>query len=217
MFKELIDKLKLKKKQLQIYKTNIDNVETKSQKEKDNNIIVSKQGNIFKIIISDYLSIEEFFAQKNSRDDFSILDLLCNCVLWNSTKQKINKGIYYVINIENCLYNISFNDEKIEINEQIRKDNKIQERSITFYINKNEYSYYSAKHDQNGNTFYTKYYNKNKLYNLGALDLTEEETYNEINSIICNLENINGIDKIFDIELLKEHVLKDLSSNIKLK
>ena len=187
MFKELIDKLKLKKKQLQIYKTNIDNVETKSQKEKDNNIIVSKQGNIFKIIISDYLSIEEFFAQKNSRDDFSILDLLCNCVLWNSTKQKINKGIYYVINIENCLYNISFNDEKIEINEQIRKDNKIQERSITFYINKNEYSYYSAKHDQNGNTFYTKYYNKNKLYNLGALDLTEEETYNEINSIICNL------------------------------
>ena len=51
------------------------------------------------------------------RLDNNILNLICNSVLWTNEKQKINKGIYYVINIANRLYNILFND-KISIGEK---------------------------------------------------------------------------------------------------
>ena len=154
-----------------------------------------------------------------------MLDLVCLSVLWNSDKQKVNKGTYYVISVDNRLYNILFTDEKIyidertkkEIDEQTQKENITQERVITFYTNTNEYNYYSAKHEANRNTYYTKYYNKKRIYSLGALDLTEEETYDEVKSVISNLENIKGIETILDVELLKEHVLNDLHKDIKTK
>lgn len=217
MLRELIDKLKLKKQQLQKYKTNNDVVETIEQ-EKEIDIKVSKKDNIFKIEISDYISIINFSDKRNSSDDYNILDMLCNCVLWNSDKQKVNKGTYYVIIIDNRIYNILFTDDKVKIDERIKKEideptqkkNIIQERVITYNINKNEYHYYSAKHESNGNTYYIKYYTKNRAYNLGKLDLTEEETYDEIKSVIYNLENIKGIETILDIEVLKENVLNNL-------
>ena len=49
------------------------------------------------------------------------------------------------------------------------------------------------------------------------LDLTDEETYDEVNSVIYNLECIEGIETILDVELLKEHVLNDLHKDIKTK
>ena len=217
MLRELIDKLKLKKQQLQKYKTNNDVVETIEQ-EKEIDIKISKKDNIFKIEISDYISIINFSDKRNSSDDYNILDMLCNCVLWNSDKQKVNKGTYYVIIIDNRIYNILFTDDKVKIDERIKKEideptqkkNIIQERVITYNINKNEYHYYSAKHESNGNTYYVKYYTKNRLYSLGKLDLTEEETYEEVKSVIYNLENIKGIETILDIEVLKENVLNNL-------
>jgi len=213
MFRELIDKLKSKKQQLQKYKTNNDAIETK-----EIDIKISKKDNIYKIEISDYISIIDFVDKRNSDDGYSILDMLINCVLWNSDKQKVNKGIYYVTTIDNRIYNILFIDDKItidertkkEIDEQTKKKNIIQERVITYNINENKYHYYSAKHELDGNTYYTKYYDKNKKYSLGILDLTKEETYEEVKSVICNLENIKGMETILNMELLKEHVLNDL-------
>ena len=83
----------------------------------------------------------------------------------------------------------------------------------TFYnINENKYHYYSAKHESDGNTYYTKYYNKNRKYSLGTLDLTEQEAYEEIKCVIYNLENMKGIETILNMELLKEHVLNNLTS-----
>ena len=156
--------------------------------------------------------------KRNSSDEYSILDLLCNGVLWNGKKQKVNKGTYYVINTSNCLYNILFTDETIDIEERIKleldgqtqKENIIQDRIITFKVNKDEYNYFSAKHESNGNTYYTKYYSKDKRNSFKNLELTEEAAYEEIASIISNLEAINGITNILDIELLKEHILEDL-------
>ena len=146
--------------------------------------------------------------------------MLCNCVLWNSDKQKVNKGTYYVIIIDNRIYNILFTDDKVkidertnkEIDEQTKKENIIQERVITYNINENKYHYYSAKHESDGNTYYTKYFNKNRIYSLGKLDLTEQEAYEEIKSVIYNLENIKGIETILNIELLKERVLNNLKT-----
>ena len=223
MFKILINNFKINKKQLQSFTIN-NNIDTKSLEENSNfEITISSENNIYKIEISDYISIFDFVDKKNSSDEYSILDLLCICVLWNNKKQKVNKGTYYVITVDNRIYNILFTYEKIkideqfqiELDEQTQKANITQERAISFNINKNEYHYFSAKHDKTGNTFYTRYYNKNKLYNLGALDLSEEETYDEISSIIHNLESIEGIETILDINLLKINILENLNKNLK--
>lgn len=222
MLRELIDKLKLKRQQLQKYNTNNDVNETKSiEEEKEIDIKVSKQGNIYKIEINDYISIINFVDKKNSSNEYKVLDLLCNYVLWNGSKQKVNKGIYYVINTSNCLYNILFTDDtieieeriKLELDEQTQKENVIQDRAITYKFKLGQYNYFSAKHESNGNTYYTRYYNKNRTLKFGNLELTEEETYDEVKSVISNLEDIDGIETILDIELLKEHILNDLTKN----
>lgn len=223
MFKELIARLKQKKHQIQNYQTNNNEIKTgiKVREEKAVEIIVSSQNNITKIEIPDYVCIGDFVDKKNYGEEYKILDLLCNCVLWNSDKQKVNKGIYYVIIIENRIYNILFTDDKIQIDERIKpifdevtnKENITQERVITYLPNQNKYRYYSAKHESDGNTYYTKYYNKNREYSLGTLDLTEEETFNEVASVISNLETIPSIETILDIELLKEQILKDLKKD----
>ena len=223
MFKELIARLKQKKHQIQDYQTNNNDIKTgiKVHEEKEVEIIVSSQNNITKIEIPDYVCIGDFVDKKNCGEEYKILDLLCNCVLWNSDKQKVNKGIYYVIIIDNRIYNILFTDDKIQIDERIKpifdevtnKENITQERVITYPPNQNKYRYYSAKHESDGNTYYTKYYNKNREYSLGTLDLTEEETFNEVASVISNLETIPSIETILDIELLKEQILKDLKKD----
>ena len=222
MFKELIDKLKSKKKQLQDYTITSENIDNKpAEKQSNFEITVSSENNISKIIISDYISIGDYVEKMESSDEFHILDLLCNCVLWDSGKQKVNKGTYYVISDSNRLYNILLTDEeliidertKIEFDEQAHRDNITEERVITIKVNTNEYRYFVAKHDKTGSTYYTKYYNNNRLYSLGALDLSAEETSNEISSVIYNLESINGVDTIIDIELIKKRVLEDLCKN----
>lgn len=223
MLKELIEKLKRKKYQLQNYKTDNSDIKTgiKVHEEKEVEIIVSNQNNITKIEIPDYVCIGDFVDKKNYGEEYKILDLLCNCVLWNSDKQKVNKGIYYVIIIDNRIYNILFTDDKIQIDERIKpifdevtnKENITQERVITYLPNQNKYRYYSAKHESNGNTYYTKYYNKNREYSLGILDLTEEETFEEVNSMFSNLETISGIETLLDIEFLKDQILNDLKKD----
>lgn len=222
MFRELIDKLKTKKKKLQDYATNNETIENKPiEEQNDFEITISSENNISKIVISDYISIGDYVKKMESSDEFHILDLLCNCVIWNSRKQKVNKGTYYVMSNGNRLYNILFTDEevkideraKIEFDEQTQKENITEERVITFDINTNEYHYFGAKHDKTGSTFCTRYYNKNRLFSMGPLDLSEKETYDEISSVTCNLEGINGIENIINIELLKKQVLEDLDKD----
>lgn len=220
MIRELINKLKSKKQQLQKYHTNNDAVVVTNpiEEEKEIDIKISKQDNIYKIEIDDYISIGDYIKKMESSEEYRILDFLCNCVLWNNDKQKVNKGTYYIIATDNRIYNILFTDEiiridertKIKLDEQTQKENIIQERVITINTNTNEYHYYSAKHDKIGDTYYTRYYNKKRLFDLGILDLTQEETYEEINSVISNLETINDITNILDIGLFEEHILKDL-------
>ena len=220
MFKDLYDELMKKKQQLQSL-NNESNENKIPEKENSIDINVSNNGNLFKIEISDFVSINDYIKKKNSSDKYSILSKISNSVLWNGSKQKVNKGIYYVIISDNRLYNILINDYKIVIDERTKKEideqtgnkNITEERVITIKINNNEYHYFSAKHEENGNTYYTKYYNKNINYSLGALDLSKEETYQEISSIIFNIENIEGVENIINIKLLKESILDDLVTN----
>lgn len=223
MFKKLIDKLKIKRQSLEKYNTKSDaNKTTPIEGDKEVNITITEKDNIFKIDISDYMTINDFFDKENSSDEYYILKSLYNYVLWNGRKQMVNKGTYYVITNDNTIYNILFSDEnieidertKIELDEQTQKENIICERAITFNINKNEYHYFSAKHESNGNTYYTRYYSKNRMSSFGKLDLNEEEAYDEISSVVCNLENIEGIENIVDIELLKLNILEHLGQQL---
>ena len=91
MFRKSIDKLKAKNKQLQNYATTNETTQSKPiEKQSDFEITISSQNNIFKIEISDYISIGDYVKKMESNDKFHILNLLCNCVIWNSKKQKIN-------------------------------------------------------------------------------------------------------------------------------
>lgn len=150
MVKELINKLKGRKQKLENYTTY---VEQEENKEKDN-IIVSEENGICKIDILDYISIGEYVKVTDLGGIYSILSSISNSVLWNSDKQKVNKGIFYVINVDNRLYNILINGEIIKIDERIQKefdnernkDNITEERIITFSINSKEYWYTSFRH-----------------------------------------------------------------------
>ena len=54
---------------------------------------------------------------KDSNEEYHILSSIYTSVLWNSSRQKVNKGTYYVIPISNCIYNILVGDEESIINE----------------------------------------------------------------------------------------------------
>ena len=98
----------------------------------------------------------------------------------------------------------------MESSEQTQKYNIIQERVITLNFNTYQYDYFIARHKFNESTYYTRYYTKNRTLKFGKLELTEEETYEEVSSVISNLENIEKIGNILDLELFKEYVLNDL-------
>lgn len=216
MFKELINKLKGRKQKLENYTTY---VEQEEKKEKDN-IIVSEENGICKIDILDYISIGEYVKVTDLGGIYSILSSISNSVLWNSDKQKVNKGIFYVINVDNRLYNILINDEIIKIDERIQKefddernkDNITEERIITFSINSKEYWYTSFRHDKTGDTYYTKYYGLK--YDLGPLELSDNDAFSDIKMVFDNLLNIQNIENILDISLLNKYILEDLSVTI---
>lgn len=197
------------------------NISSNIKEENNVNINITKVNNIIKIEISDYISMIEFDDKIKSSDEYSVLDLLCISVSWNNSRQKVNKGTYYIIIIDNRIYNILINDGKIKIDERTKmaldkesqKENIIEERLITFNINEEKYRYYCAKHEQNRNTYYTKYYDKNRTYSLGALDLSEEEALSEIKEFFYNLQEIEGINNILDLELLKSYIIDDLKEN----
>ena len=74
MLKELIEKLKRKKHQIQSYKSDNDDINTgiKVHEEKEVEIIVSSQNNITKIEIPDYVCIGDFVDKKNYGEEYKI-------------------------------------------------------------------------------------------------------------------------------------------------
>lgn len=228
MLKEIIEKLKRRKEKIVTLTTQKEKIEEEKDtlEETKNNINITQKGNIYKIEFTDYISFEDFDKLMKLNTNYNILDLICLTVSWNSNEKKANKGIYYVISFDNYLYNIFINDEKLMIDERKKinfdevdqKENITRERVITYYPNENTYHYYSAKHEANRNTYSSKYYNKNRSYSMGDLDLSDDEAYKEISSAISNLQNIEDIENIIDLDSLKKYVLNDLGeSSIQMK
>ncbi|MBP3635623.1 MAG: hypothetical protein J6J17_04150 [Bacilli bacterium] len=205
MFTEIINKLKKKKQELQ----NLNNMPIEEKTTFD--ITIAKENNIYKMEISDYISIVDYVERTDLIDEFGVTDMISNGVLWNSKKQKVNKGIYYVLIVDGRLYNIFINGNDLAIDERTKINDITEERIIYFNTITSDYHYFSAKHDKTGSTFYTKYYSKNG-FDFGKLKFSKEEAYEEINNVISNLESIEKIICLIDIDLLKTGILNDIGN-----
>lgn len=204
MFENLINKLKAKKQQLQnpvFYKGHIDNHNPTFE------ILLSQENKFFKMEISDYISIVDYEERMKKIDNFGLESMISASVLWNSKRQKVNKGTYFVIKINNRLYNILISDGNLIIDERTNIEQIIEERIIR--LENNNYWCTFFKHDIAGNTFYTRYYNTCD-FSLGTLDLTKEETIEILGSVIDNLRNIDGIDDIIDLSIFEQNSKKEL-------
>ena len=124
---------KFKIKKLKDYESNNKFTENPIEKQSDFDITISTENNISKIVISDYISIGDYIKKSESSDEFHLLNLLSNSVLWNNRKQKVNKGIFYVTSTSNRLYNIFFTDKTIKIDERtkIEFDETFQKENVT--------------------------------------------------------------------------------------
>lgn len=212
MFQEIRNKLKAKKRHLQ------DSVSFSSDLEEKGipfEIQLSKEKNLFKMEISDDISIADYVERMRLIDNFGLESLICNAVLWNSSKQKVNKGLYYVIPIGNRLYNIFKGDNYIKIDERIKESDITEEKIISLEVESNDYSYTFHKHDSTGNTFYTRFFNK-RGFCFGKLELSEEEFTESVVLLIHNLESIDDMRNIIDIELLRRNLL-DVPENKRLQ
>lgn len=208
MLKGLVDSLKEKKKRLQELKNSNNNKE-----EKTFDITISKDNNVCKIEISDYLLVNDYVERMKLIDENNLGKLLSFNILWNSEKQRINKGTFYLINSNDNFYNILINDDIIKIDQRNKDGNITEEKILSFDKNTQDYNYCSLKHNETGSTIFTKYYSK-KSTNVKNLELSKNEAFYDIYSIACNLENIDGIDNILSIDLLKYQVLNDISRRL---
>lgn len=185
-------------------------------------ITITRENNIDKVEISDYMLVGDYVKTMEKQGEYALLDEICNSVLWNNSKQKINKGTYYVITIGNRTYNILINSDKIRISvrTKIKLDTTLAKENITlenilhYNINTNSYGFSIFKHDKIGSTFFHKYYNKNKTFDLGELELTKEEACEKIEEFITLLEVCNETNNVLNIDLLKTNILEDLKNEL---
>ena len=210
-----------------------------SSKKKDNNkeipkkynIDIQKQNNIYRIIINDFISFEEFANLIKSDEKFKILNMPW-AIICNSTTQGINIGIYYIINMNNHIYYLLLTEERMQILERtIEKMDEIEEelyhkkvfgwpesqtklikhdREIRIHPN-NSYGYRSVKHVTDGGSYDMKVYSSD---NNNSLQISTKEAYDNIYSIITNLETIPNINTILNIDNIKNIVLEDLKNKI---
>lgn len=207
MFKELLGKFRRQKS------TTPDsvNVDEPIIEEPEFEISLSPlDNNIFKMEISDYVTMTNFFERMELIDYLGINPLVSNSVLWNSEKQRVNKGTYFVIERGYYLYDILINESVLKIDERIKIDDITEERVIRYEINSADYGFTMYKHDKTGSTFYVMIYSKNGP-GFGKLTFSEEQAFQEISSIISNLENVEGVESIIDLNLLKKQILNDLN------
>ena len=188
----------------------------------DFEIKITKNGDIYKVEISDDLLIKEFVEKIKSDDKYQILTLISSNVLWNSVIQKIDKGVYYVMSKDNKIFNIAFADNGLKIDERISLDediitgkkNIVEEKIITLDFESMNYYYFSGKHDSNGSTYYGKYYSKKKTSHIQEFYFSAEECYDEISKIIFDL-NDYGISDVIDMEMIDKYVLLEIDKRRK--
>ncbi len=218
MFRELINKLLAKKNKLKEISSQVEQIEEdeneKEEEEEVFDISLAQEGNFLKMEISDYVSVTSYIKRMQVIDYLGVERIIGSAVLWNVKKQKVSKGTYYAVIIGNRLYNFFMDGSIIKVDERIRRDDEVvEERIVNLDIEDDDYSFVLHHHESTGNTFFTRFFNK-KGPDFGKLDLSDEEFLKEIKQVIANLESIEGIDKVFDVNLLKKYILGDFEDHV---
>ena len=174
--------------------------------EKSFYIALSKENYLVKIKISDYLSTADYLDTIKSFGKNNVFSMISNNVLWNSRKQMVNKGSYYILRINNILYNVYVSDFDVVFDSRIKNDDDTYEQIIKYNLVDNKYSYCSFKNDINGSTSNIRYYAPNGI-KLIAHKLHRDEAYRMIDDMLTNLVGID-IDRL-DIESIKNTILSE--------
>lgn len=209
MFSKLIDKIKLRNRKMALVARCNEDVQKDEELPLEMKISVAYDNDVYKIEIDDYMSISEYFEQMAIADTWGVNEHIGNSVLWNSRKQKINKGIIYVVLVDNRTYNFLLKDDEVIVDERINVDGDITERVVSYYSECDDYDFVKYKHDKTGDTYYTMYYSKNG-FSLKTLEFSKEEAFREIAGEISRVDDISGIRSIIDVDSLRQVILSDL-------
>ncbi len=172
------------------------------------NISISSNDDIYIVNIDDNMDIYDYDKKIGKIDKFGVTDMLNYNVLWNSKLRRINKGIYYIFQIEDSLYNI-FVGDYIAIDENYKKEDVKYERFINYSSYINAYRYQQMEHDKSGSTSNIKYYDSTSSINdVGVL--SKKEASSLINKMLTKLIISEKIKNIIDLELMKENILYSL-------
>ncbi|MBR6821347.1 MAG: hypothetical protein IKM55_03895 [Bacilli bacterium] len=201
MLKELIDKYLRRKK---VVEEKIQPVEEKQVFD----ISISRCNNVFIVDVSDYVTIGDYVERMHEIDNYNLLDLIGNAVLWNSKRQRVNKGTYYVIMHDGYLYNILLGEEETIIDERVKVDDHTVEKHIDLHKN-GDYNFTHFKHDKVGSTYYTMYYSK-KGFPIKNFELSKEDAYKLISDLLSRFELVPSSNNILDVNMFRENVLDDL-------
>lgn len=202
MLKELIDKLKKKKEKLETF-SNVHSEKTHEIEKPNFEINILNQNNIYKLEISDYISLQDYRDRMDLIDKDNVADLIFMSVLYNSEKSSVNSGTYFVFQKENKLYNIMINERQINIAERALLGEEKEEKILQFLVDGSDYNYFRCKHDKMGSSYATKYYAK-KGTSMPKLELTKEEFVDDINTIIGALNDIDYIKEIYDVNTIND-------------
>ena len=237
MFKDLLTKLRSKKNKLEEYQVPIKDEVIQEEKTKKE-ILITEENGFYKVVIDEYLSLREYKEIEDNSDKKYILDLIGPSIVFNRNFTATNKGTIYVKEIDNKIYNILFTNNEITIREHSkdnmdddeksiilhnipsRTENTIgdyvtRDRTITLNINRNTYNYSHVRHLYDGDTYYVKVYDKNYNAEVCGLFLDDTIVYEEIETILNNLDDIEEINTILDINLFRENILNYIKGKTK--
>ena len=210
MLRNIINKLKNKKQKLESF-SNENSFYNDVVEKTDFEITISKSNNIYKVEISDYIKLSDYCERMDLIDKDNIADSIFISVLFNSGTQGVNSGIYYVFNNDNRIYNILVNEKEISIAERTIIGEEKEERVLSFPVDGSDYHYFKCKHNKFGSSYDTRYFAKNGT-SIPNLELTKEDFAEDINNLVCRLKNNNGIENIYDIDIIYDVISADYNS-----
>lgn len=177
---------------------------------KDVDISILQHEDYDKVIVADYYTINEYVEKMKEIDKHGIDKSLNTSVVWNSEKQRVNKGAYFIFSRNGHLYNILVNDEIIKIDERHTLDKQTMNSVVTFYNNSPSWEYFTCVHDENGSTYDTKYCSSKGFTTVKAFEMSRHEAICNWIFITRELKTFNAIDEIVDMKKLDDYLFVKL-------
>ncbi len=204
---ELRNKLLNKQSKVQKEVLITNSITIEENKSFDINIIESQE--MTKVEISDYISINDYYDRMKMINRLDVDKKLTLGIIWDSDKQCVKKGSYYIFNHNDKIYNILINEKEIIIEERTKIEEETQDKIFSFNIDDYDYHYFRCMHDKIGSSYLTRYYSKNGT-KIEKLELSSQEFYKDLKGILESLESFKNIKSILNIEDIKIHILNEL-------